>query len=190
MHEIWNDVVDFEGLYQVSNLGNLRRHPDKQSTNKYRKPKPLERATHLNRLGYPYATLSKEGKSSKKTVHQLVAAAFIPGFTYGMEVNHIDGNKQNNSVSNLEACTSQDNNLHAHKNGLMPKPGKSKYHNVSIGFVRYKGTTYSFFRASVKNMGERVYLGQFQSEIEAAKAVDNYLDSIGDTRRNRNFPKP
>jgi hypothetical protein len=102
MSEIWKDVVEFEGFYQVSNIGNFRRHPDKQSKSKYRKVLPLERKTHINKLGYPYATLCKDNITSKKTLHQLVAAAFIPNFQYGMVVNHLDGDKQNNALSNLD----------------------------------------------------------------------------------------
>lgn len=189
MCEVWRDVVDFEGLYQISNLGGFRRHPDKQSRCKYRTPKSLERRTHLNRLGYLYATLCKGNISSKKTIHQMVAAAFIPGFKYGMTVNHLDGEKLNNAVSNLEMCTAQDNNLHAHKVGLQVKPGKSRYHNVRTHYSRDKARIVSY-AARVKNMYETIYYERFDTEEEAAKAVDAFLDSIGDTRRNRNFPTP
>lgn len=189
MSEYWKDVIDFEGLYQVSNFGNLRRHPDKQSTYKYRVPKSLERKTHVNKLGYLYATLCKNNISSKKTVHQLVAAAFITGFEYGMIINHLDGDKQNNTLSNLEICTYQDNNLHAHKNGLTIKPGESKFHNVYIQTSRDK-TRVTGYAARVKDMYETIYYERFNTEEDAARAVDSFLNSIGDTRRNRNFPTP
>ena len=186
MSEIWKNIVEFEDLYQVSSFGNIRRHPDKQSKNKYRKPKELVRKTAINYLGYAYATLCKNNCPVKKTVHQLVAAAFIPGFKYGMVVNHLDGNKLNNSVSNLEKVTYQDNNLHAHKTGLMPKPGKSIYRNVYISLKRDQVTPVYF--AKVKDMYKTVFYQRCESEIEAAKAVDKYLDSINDTKRGRNFP--
>lgn len=188
MCEEWRDVVDFEGKYQISNLGNFRRHPDAQNKNKYVVPKPLERKTHINRLGYPYATLSLNNKNSKKTIHQMVAAAFIDGFVYGLEINHKNGIKTDNRVSNLEITTSQDNNLHAHKIGLMPKPGKSIYHNVHIRKSYYKDSVYITYMAMVKINGKSVYIGQSKVEVEAAKMVDSYLDSIGDIQRNRNFP--
>lgn len=190
MLEIWKDVVEFEGLYQVSDHGNVRRHPDKQSKYKYRTVKPLSRAVTPNRLGYLYASFYKDGKTIKKTVHQLVAAAFIPGFQYGDAVNHEDGNKQNNSLDNLIPCTPQVNNLHAHRTGLMPKPGASKYHNVHIRLSRYKEKTYTYYVAKVKDMGKILINKQFTCEVEAAKAVDAFLDSIGDTHRARNFSKP
>lgn len=188
MFEVWKDVVDFEGLYQVSNLGNFRRHPDKQSKNKYRSVKSLERKTQLNRSGYVLVDLCKENKKYKKTMHQLVAAAFIPGFTYGTTINHNDGNKQNNSVSNLIPCSTQQNVLHQHRTGLSPKPGQSIYHNVHIVSERYKDKTYTYYAAKVKDMRKIIFHKQFTDEIEAAKAVDSFLDSIGDTERARNFP--
>ena len=187
MCEIWKDIPDFIGLYQVSNFGNVRRHPDKQSKNKYVTPKPLKRSTHLNRLGYLYATLSKNGKSIKKTVHQLVGAAFLNA-GYGSVINHKDGNKLNNLVGNLEITTHQGNNLHAHKLGLTPKPGASMYHNVHIRRSKYKGKTYVYYVAKVKDNYKILINKQFTDEIEAAKAVDAFLDSIGDTQRKRNFP--
>lgn len=188
MSEVWKDVVDFEGLYQVSNLGNFRRHPDKQSKNKYRNVKSLDRKTQLNKDGYVLVDLYKENKKYKKTMHQLVAASFIPNFVYGIEINHNDGNKLNNSVSNLIPCSSQQNNLHQHRTGLCPKPGRSIYHNVHIRLCRYKDKTYTYYVAKVKDMKKIIFSKQFTNEIEAAKAVDSFLDSIGDTQRARNFP--
>jgi hypothetical protein len=186
MIEIWKDVVDFEGLYQISNKGNFRRHPDKQGKGK--NPKSLKRAISINRLGYEYVDFCKKGKKSKKTVHQLVAAAFISGFVYGQNINHIDGDKKNNNLCNLEKTNYIENNLHAHRIGLVKKPGKSKYHNVSIRIdKRHKNPKYSY-RASIKSNSKRIFCKEFKTEIEAAKAVDTFLDSIGDTSRQRNFP--
>lgn len=184
MSEIWKDVVNFEGLYQISNLGNFRKHPNKQGKTR-KNPKPLQRAKQVNRFGYEYVDLCKKGKKSKKTVHQLVAAAFIDDFSYGTEINHIDGIKNNNCLFNLEVSNPRDNNLHAHRLGLHPKPGKSKYHNVSIRYDKRRD--HIRYRASVKQDNVRIFCKEFRSEIEAAKAVDSFLDSINDKQRKRNF---
>jgi len=185
MNEVWKDVIDFEGLYQVSNLGNFRKHPNKQGKSK--NPKSLSRCVWVNCLGYKCVSISKNGKKCNKTIHQLVSAAFIPNFKYGMIVNHIDGNKKNNKINNLEISNYVHNNTHAHSIGLMPKPGKSKYHNVSMRKdKRLKHPTWSYV-ASIKINSKRHYIGVFKNEIEAAKAVDNFLDSINDTIRQRNF---
>lgn len=186
MKEEWRDIIDFEGLYQISNLGNFRKHPSKQGKSK--NPKPLERKISTNRFGYKYIDLCKGNKKSKKTVHQAVAAAFITGFSYGMHVNHIDGNKENNTLTNLEIASCSENNTHAFALGLNPKKGKSKYHNVSTRLDKRAKNPKLMYTASVKREGKRHYIGSFNCEIEAAKAVDNYLNSIGDNIRQRNFP--
>lgn len=189
MSEIWKDVTDFEGLYQISNFGNFRRHPDKQGKTR-KNPKPLFRAKQLNRLGYEYVGLSKQGKTVKKTIHQLVAAAFLPNFSYGTMLNHIDGIKTNNHISNLEISSSIENNLHAHQIGLQNKPGKSRYRNVSTIIIDTRHGYRVYYRASIKQDSKRIFCKQFKCEIEAAKAVDTFLDSISDTKHKRNFPTP
>jgi hypothetical protein len=186
MLEEWRDIVDFEGLYQISNIGNFRKHPDKQGKSK--NPKSLVRVISTNRFGYQYIDLCKENSKSKKTVHQVVAAAFIKDFKYGMHINHKDGNKLNNCTGNLEVTTFSENNAHAHALGLNPKKGKSNYYNVSTRLDKRAKNPKITYMASVKIEGKRKYIGSFAIEIEAAKAVDKYLDSIGDTIRQRNFP--
>ena len=188
MCEIWKNVIDFEDLYQISDLGNFRRHPDKQSKAKYRTPKALERVATLNRLGYFYVTLCRKGTKVKKTIHQIVAAAFIPNFQYGDVVNHIDGNKQNNSLTNLEASSHYSNTLHAHKTGLTIKPGISKYHNVHTVYRRNSRDIPDHYEAKIKDNYKTIFYQYCTSEIEAALAVDNFLNSINDTQRQRNFP--
>ena len=186
MLDEWRDIKDFEGLYQISNLGKFRRHPDKQG--KSNAPKSLGRVISSNRLGYDYIDLCKENRKSKKTVHQVVAAAFIPDFKYGMHINHIDGNKRNNCIDNLEITTTSKNNAHAHALGLNPKKGKSKYYNVSTKLDKRAKNPKLSYTASVKIAGKREYIGSFAIEVDAAIAVDTYLNSIGDTIRQRNFP--
>lgn len=180
MNEEWRDVVDFENIYQISNKGNFRRHPDN--------PRKANYPKHINRLGYEYVSISKQGKKTNKTIHQMVAAAFLSKFKYGMHINHKDGIKTNNSISNLELSNPVHNNTHAHTLSTAFKPGKSKYRNVSLRFDKRNKNPQIEYHASVKINSKRHYIGRFNSEIEAAKAVDNYLDSIGDTMRIRNFP--
>ena len=118
----------------------------------------------------------------------MVAAAFIDGFVYGMHVNHVDGNKLNNHLNNLELTNPVHNNTHAHTLPTTPKPGKSIYRNVSIKLDKRHKNPKPVYMASVKINKIRHYLGTFNDEIDAAKAVDSFLDEIGDTTRLRNFP--
>jgi len=180
MFEVWKDVVDFEGIYQISSLGNFRRNPDK--------PRKANYPLLINRLGYTYVSISKSGIKANKTIHQMVAAAFIPDFKYGMHINHIDGNKQNNALNNLELSNPVHNNTHAHTLATTSKPGKSKYRNVSIRFDKRNKQPKIQYMASVKINSKRNFIGLFDIEEDAAKAVDAFLDSIGDKLRIRNFP--
>lgn len=76
------------------------------------------RSSWNNRTGYPMVTLFKEGKPKHYLIHRLVALAFIPNPLNKPCINHIDGNKKNHSLSNLEWVTYSENGLHAYRTGL------------------------------------------------------------------------
>ena len=117
MKEIWKDIPTFEN-YQVSNLGNFFS----------KKRNKLLCVSH-NDKGYCYAQLYKNGKSYHLRLHRLVAKLFISNPNKLPEVNHIDGNKNNNCVTNLEWCDRKHNMQEAFKNGLIPprKPNKTSF---------------------------------------------------------------
>lgn len=102
MEEIWKDIEEFQGLYQVSNMGRIRSIPRKYSRNAdgYYVLKGS-----YDTGGYRQVCLRKEGRSYSRKVHALVAKAFIPNPNGYKEVNHIDENKTNNRVDNIEWCT-------------------------------------------------------------------------------------
>ena len=127
MIEIWKPVKDYEGLYEVSNIGNIR------SITRYKKTlKPI-----LNKFGYLYVTLYKNKKSSIKKIHRLVAEAFIPNDENKREVNHKSGIKIDNRVCNLEWSTSQENRLHAIKNNLWKHATKKvKQYDLDGNFIK------------------------------------------------------
>jgi len=102
MIEIWKPVIGFDKYYEVSNNGNVRRISTPQKTLKQH-----------DRNGYLRVCLSKHHKSSWKSVHRLVAEAFILNLDNKPQVNHKDGNKYNNCVDNLEWCTNIENCRHA-----------------------------------------------------------------------------
>lgn len=99
MEEIWKDKKDYEGHYQVSNLGRIK-------SIKFGKERILKQ--HIKR-GYYYVGLSKNGIVKRYLVHRLVAQAFIDNPNNYKEVNHKDENKLNNSVDNLEWCNAKYN---------------------------------------------------------------------------------
>ena len=98
--EIWKDVAGYEGFYQVSNKGNVRS----VDRGHIRRGRVLKQG--YNTGGYPQVSLSKNGKSKTKTVHRLVAEAFLPNPNGLPQVGRRDEDKDNNNVENLEWCDS------------------------------------------------------------------------------------
>lgn len=111
--EIWKDVIGYEGIYQISNTGKIKRIG--AYTNQTGKTWCSERILKLavKTKGYMYVQLSKNGKTSSKYVHRLVAGALISNPENKPTVNHKNGNKADNSVENLEWTTYTENNVHS-----------------------------------------------------------------------------
>lgn len=107
MEEIWKDVKDYEGLYQVSNLGNIKSTP-RQGT-KGGLLKLTERWDKKYKKNYLRAALTKNGKTKWFTVSRLVAEAFIPNPNNFAEVDHINNIETDNRVENLQWLNRQDN---------------------------------------------------------------------------------
>ena len=118
MQEIWKDIKGYEGLYQVSNLGRVKR------TNPGNRVVSADGTLKPTRRQHGYLGVMLYGKGGHATrgfkhcsVHRLVAEAFIPNPNGYAEVNHIDEDKTNNRVDNLEWVTHQQNCVH----GTLPK---------------------------------------------------------------------
>jgi hypothetical protein len=113
--EQWRDIPNYEGIYQASNLGNIK---SLLRTSSYKgrwgdavlTSPEMQLKQEIKKSGYHYVHLSKEGCGKGMLVHRLVLSAFIS--ESNLQCNHIDGNKSNNNLENLEYCTSQQNNIH------------------------------------------------------------------------------
>lgn len=107
--EIWKDIKGFEGIYQVSNYGNVRSGYVTKKSSKIEKDKNKWRIMNCKASGghtkYKRLNLSVKGVIYKRTVHRLVAETFIPNPNNYPCVNHKDENKENNRADNLEWCT-------------------------------------------------------------------------------------
>lgn len=126
MEELWKDIPGFKGYYQASNLGRVRsldryvrgKHPDSQVLRKGRILSPK-----VTNKGYLETTLMVEGKCYYKRIHQLIALAFLPNPNDYPHINHINENKQDNRVENLEWCT--------------PKQNTEAYHESRVTLYQY-----------------------------------------------------
>lgn len=109
--EKWRDITGYEGYFQVSSKGNVRSLDRViiASNGMSRHIKGRKLSTTKDRNGYVNIGLNRDNKSIGKLVHRLVADAFIPNKYNLPQVNHIDHNRENNNVSNLEWCTAKEN---------------------------------------------------------------------------------
>ena len=157
--EIWKEVKGYED-YQVSNLGNIKS---------FKYGKEIIRKKFLNKNnGYCYIGFSKNGEYSNFQVHQLVAMMFLNHIPCGhkLVVNHINFNKIDNRVQNLEIVTNRENNNHKHIKST------SKYTGVSWCKIRKKWKAQIYINGKVNN------LGRFNTEIEASKKYEEKLKNI------------
>lgn len=121
---IWKDVPTLGGRYEASENGEIRNKSTK-----------VIRKARVNRLGYLQMNFSRNDGTKRtvtKLVHKLVAETFIPNPNHYPQINHKDGNKQNNAINNLEWCTSSENTRHAHRTGLASVYRGSEHINAKL----------------------------------------------------------
>lgn len=142
MSEIWKDVIGYEGYYQISNLGNVR---SLDRTIEYKNGRLYHKKGHImscnkDTKGYFTISFTKNNHPKRWWIHRLVAQAFLSDFDESLVVNHIDGVKTNNQVSNLEMVTSQGNTEHARRIGLIDDYGensaRAKLTNIQAQQIR------------------------------------------------------
>lgn len=119
--QCWRDIEGYEGKYQVSNTGRVRSL-NYNGTGKTKVLKPC-----ISNMGYKLISLWKNGKGKSYLVHRLVAQAFLPNPNNYPMINHIDENKANNQVSNLEWCTNKYNINYGTRNERASNSMKGKY---------------------------------------------------------------
>jgi len=167
--EIWRDVVGFEGLYQVSNMGSVRScyHVVMRSNGRKRTVYPVTLKPQKSAHGYFMFNLSKNGKGKTIVAHRIVAIAFIPNPENKPQVNHKDGNKKNNHVSNLEWMTSKENINHSWMMGMSYTTHAGKFGDDS-----YKKT------AVIQSDTSGVFIEEHQSIIGACNKLGLHPSSI------------
>ncbi len=169
--EIWKDVVGYEYGYQISNYGRLKSK--KRTVPTWNAYKTLEEK--ILKVG-----ISQNGYYKHKKlggIHRLVARAFIPTDDYSLYVNHIDGNKLNNHVSNLEWCTPKENAEHAIKIGLVNEE------------TRRKMSEKAKLRTGKKNSCWRSYVSMYTMEDEFVMQFETLKEAENWIRENTNYKK-
>lgn len=130
---IFAEIPNYEGYYEVSTCGVVRsmtKRVKQHHGTQLKKGKILSPA--YDRAGYLKCALSRNNKLHTFTVHQLVARTFIPNPKRLNEINHKDGNKSNNHISNLEWCDRMYNMTHARENNLLKNGSKPMFSEVDI----------------------------------------------------------
>jgi hypothetical protein len=170
MEEIWKDVIDYEGHYKVSNLGRVKS----LSREVFKKGKyPFickERILKLgmDKKGYYQVNLCKNGKVKTYKPHKLVAINFLSHKPCGMKivVDHINNDRLDNRVQNLQLITNRENSSKDRINGT------SKY--VGVCWCKIKKKWVTRFKINGKNY----HLGYFTDELEASEAYQNKLKEV------------
>jgi hypothetical protein len=133
--ELWKDIKGYEGMYQVSNYGNVRSLDRYDSIGRFKTGTILSEGDNGN--GYKNVQLYKDGQGRMYYVHRLVAEAFIPNPDNLPQVNHMDEDKSNNCVTNLEWCTNEYNSNYGNHNLKLSLAHKGKVlseeHKKNIG---------------------------------------------------------
>lgn len=150
MNTIWVPVSGYEGLYEVSNQGQVR------SLRQGRALGPCYTGKY-----YCVGLTLEKGQRRTIKIHRLVANAFIPKIAGKTHINHIDGDKENNAASNLEWCSNQDNVDHALRTGLRKFSSSG-----AVGIQKVKHG----WRALLRESGRLYHIGVFTSLEEAVAA--------------------
>lgn len=168
--EKWRSVVGYEGLYSVSNLGRVRRDAPSArpgstcKVGRVMRVSPSHRRRRDGSIKYEYLGLSLNNSAGKKRifVHQLVAAAFIGLRPQGSEVNHIDGNKWNNRLTNLEYLTKTEHGKHRITSGQALRGEQSPVSKLTDDKVRQIRALYRPCKTGTRSANEPPRMGIYQ----------------------------
>lgn len=187
MKEIWKDIKEYEGLYQVSNIGNVK------SLNYHQTGKERILRLGVNRGGYLIVQLCKNGKRKPLRVHRLVLMTFNPIDNMDkFEVNHRDENKQNNKLDNLEWCSRSYNINYGSRTQRTEKPvvqldpTTNKVVNVYRSAREAKrqtefnqGNITQCCKNKLNRPGNNIYLGyKWQYMSEYIKSIDSRIKKV------------
>lgn len=155
IEEIWKDILGYEGFYQVSSFGRVRSLDRYDSRNYFRKGRILKLSA--DRKGYLRVGLHSNGKEKFYSVHRLVAEAFIHNPDNLPEVNHIDEDKTNNRVENLEFCDSKYNNNYGTRKDRIRNTKLKKGYWSGLSKEEYKKKRYQEHKDKISERQKKYY---------------------------------
>lgn len=177
-NEIWVQLKDFEGLYEISNFGRIKSLPKKGSGKEF----ILKQAQ--DKCGYKKVRLSKDNKKYSILVHRAVAATFIPNLENKPQVNHKNGDKTNNNASNLEWVTNSENQKHAIHNNLVDNKKliehvntirKKSIEKTSVKIRRSDGVVYNSISEAANDVGvDRSVISRVLSGVKGKRTAGGY----------------
>lgn len=159
--EEWVAIEDYVGLYEVSNMGRVRSVARKITYSDgriYNYPSKILSVNFCGKYKLPYVHLYRDSKRESRLLHRVVAKAFIPNPDNKTDVNHIDGNRENNAAFNLEWTTRLENMQHGFKTGLINNTG-----------IKHGNNIYS--EEQIQEVVNMIFLGYKQSEISTKTGV-------------------
>ena len=156
MEEIWKPIPGFKGMYEASNLGRIR-NVERIIIDKRGRDHPIKgcvRKLHTTPTCPYYVIVLSKGRREfhNYLVHRLIASTFLKDYTPELEINHIDGNKHNNRVDNLEMATRLENITHARKTGLANDVGTNNSRSVLSEALVRKGKVYRKWGLNVSGL--------------------------------------
>jgi hypothetical protein len=160
--EIYLDITDYESLYQISNLGNVKSLLKKRNCgrhkNKFRIYDEILLKKQKDKRGYESVNLSKNGIQKRFLIHRLVSNTFIENKNGLPYVNHINGIKSDNNFLNLEWVTARENECHKQN---QRKDKTSRFIGVSYDLISKK------WKSQISLNGKKIGLGYFLNEEDA-----------------------
>lgn len=176
--ELWKDVVGYEGLYMVSNLGRVKSldfwyNADDKWNRVCRKPVKILKQKIGDKVGYLIVSISLNKNKKTATVHRIVANAWLERASLKPQVDHIDGNPLNNKYENLRWCNNREN-CSWRSNNLTTSSDM-----VGVCFDKSRGKWLSKIRI---NKYYQLNISRFDREVNAEKAYNDVLLSLSDNR--------